>query len=231
MNHLSRLLSILTTLKSKRIVTGPELAQKFDVSLRTIYRDIRKLEESGVPVITIEGKGYSILDGYTVAPVMFEENEVNAIVTAEKLIAKTNDESLILNFDQFLTKVKSVFKSSLKLKSEYLKDKMMVIQNNNIERRSNSLSIIQSAIVNLSVIEIDYVDKKQDNTFRKIEPAAIYCFDEVWIVIAWCQLRNDYRTFRLDRIKSYKMLNEKFKDRKFNLKEYFMSCPEIEYKL
>ena len=228
MNHLSRLLSILTILKSKRIVTGNELAQKFDVSLRTIYRDIRKLEDSGVPVITIEGKGYSILDGYTVAPVMFEEKEVNAIVTAEKLIAKTNDESLIQNFDQFLTKIKSVFKTSLQEKSEFLKDKMMVIQNNSFEKRSNSLSALQSAIINLRITEIDYVDKKLDNTFRKIEPAAIYCFDELWIVVAWCRLRDDFRTFRLDRIKKFRVLEEQFENRNFDLREYFLSCEEIE---
>ena len=95
MNHLSRLLSMLTILKSKRIVTGNELAQKFDVSLRTIYRDIKKLEESGVPIMTIEGRGYSIMEGYSVAPIMFNEMEVNALITAEQLIAKTNDESLI----------------------------------------------------------------------------------------------------------------------------------------
>ena len=65
MNHLSRLLSILTILKSKRIITGTELAKKFDVSLRTIYRDIKKLEASGVPIMTIEGRGYSITVSYT----------------------------------------------------------------------------------------------------------------------------------------------------------------------
>ncbi|MEO1625228.1 MAG: HTH domain-containing protein, partial [Bacteroidota bacterium] len=84
MNHLSRLLSILTLLKSKRIITGPELAEKYDVSLRTIYRDIRKLEESGVPIITIEGRGYSIMEGYVVAPIMFDEMEVNSLITAEQ---------------------------------------------------------------------------------------------------------------------------------------------------
>ncbi len=230
MNHLSRLLSMLTILKSKRLVTGNELATKFEVSLRTIYRDIRKLEASGVPIITIEGKGYTIQEGYTVAPIMFEENEVSAIITAEKLIAKTNDESLIQNFGQFLTKVKSVFKGSLRLKSEVLQEKMAVFQNTTPEARSNSLSAIQSAIINYSLTEIDYIDKKLDNTFRKIEPSAIYCFDEVWMVVAWCQLRNDFRTFRLDRIKKFRVLHEKFEDRKFDLRQYFLDCAEIEQK-
>ena len=230
MNHLSRLLSMLTILKSKRLVTGNELAKKFEVSLRTIYRDIRKLEDSGVPIVTIEGKGYTIQEGYTVAPIMFEENEVSAIITAEKLIAKTNDESLIENFDQFLTKVKSVFKGSLRMKSEVLQEKMAVFQNTTPDARSNSLSAIQSAIINYRLTEIDYIDKKLDSTFRKIEPAAIYCFDEVWMMIAWCQLRDDFRTFRLDRIKNFRVLNEKFEDRKFDLRQYFLDCVEVEQK-
>ena len=113
MNHLSRLLSILTILKSKRIITGTELAKKYGVSLRTIYRDIKKLEESGVPIITIEGRGYSIMDGYTVAPIMFDEMEVNALITAEQLIAKTNDDSLIKHFERTLQKIKSIFQKCI----------------------------------------------------------------------------------------------------------------------
>lgn len=228
MNHLSRLLSILTLLKSKRIVTGNELAEKFEVSLRTIYRDIRKLEESGVPIVTIEGRGYSILDGYTVAPIMFDENEVNALVTAEKLIAKTNDESLIQNFSQTLTKIKSIFKSSLQSQSELLNSKMLVLQNSNDQIKSNSLSAMQMAITNFRVTEIDYEKKPGEKTFRQIEPAAIYCYDDKWIMIAWCLLRNDYRSFRLDRIKHFKILEEKFEDKNFDLRKYFLSCPEID---
>jgi len=228
MNHLSRLLSILTILKSRRLVTGKELAEKFEVSVRTIYRDIRKLEGSGVPIITIEGKGYSILDGYTVAPIMFEEDEVNALVTAEHLIAQTNDESLIDVFGQTLTKIKSVFKSSLQLKGEYLKNKMLVVKERDLNARSNSLSAIQMAIVNLRVTEIVYIAQSQVETIRKVEPVAIYSVNEKWILIAWCQLRADYRNFRLDRIQNFIVLEEVFEDRQFDLREYFLSCPEID---
>ena len=137
MNHLSRLLAILTILKSKKIVTGNELAQRFEVSLRTIYRDIKKLEESGVPVITVEGRGYSIMEGYVVAPIMFDEMEVNALVTAEQLIAKTNDESLIRTFEQTLQKVKSVFKSDLQTQGELMSSKMLILK-----RKKEELKIL-----------------------------------------------------------------------------------------
>jgi len=183
MNHLSRLLSILTILKSKRITTGPELADRFAVSLRTIYRDIRKLEESGVPIITIEGRGYSILDGYMVAPIMFDEMEVNALITAEQLIAKTNDDSLIKHFEQTLHKIKSVFKSALQSKGELLNNKMYVFKSKGQEAKSSSLAYIQMAIINFRVTDLTYVSLKEETTTRKIEPVAIYSYDEKWIVI------------------------------------------------
>lgn len=226
-NHLSRLLSILTFLKSKRIITGTELAQKYDVSLRTIYRDIKKLEESGVPIMTIEGRGYSIMDGYTVAPIMFDEMEVNALVTAEKLISKTNDESLIQHFGRTLEKIKSVFKGSLQDQSESLNSKMLILKNQTDEVKSNSLAFFQMAIINFRVTELLYQDKNGEITSRIIEPLAIYCYNEKWIVIGWCRLRQDYRSFRLDRMKHFKILETQFEDRKFNIQQFFSACEEF----
>lgn len=228
MNHLSRLLSILTILKSKRLITGPELADKFGVSLRTIYRDIKKLEESGVPILTIEGRGYSILEGYSVAPIMFDEMEVNALVTAEKLIAKTNDDSLIHHFHQTLTKIKSVFKSSLQAQGELLDRKMMVFKSKSNEVRSTSLSFIQMAITNFRVTDITYSTENEIISHRKIEPLALYCYDQRWIVIGWCRLRKDFRSFRLDRIQHFKVLDETFEDKNFDLRTYFLSCDQID---
>ena len=228
MNHLARLLSILTILKSKRITTGGELAKKFDVSLRTIYRDIKKLEESGVPIITIEGRGYSIMDGYSVAPIMFDEADDNALITAEQLIAKTNDDSLIKHFEQTLQKIKSVFKSTLQSQGEMLSSKMLVVKSKADEVKTTSLSYIQMAIVNFRVTELNYKDKHQATTRRKIEPLAIFCYDEMWIVVGWCRLRQDYRSFRLDRIQHFKILEETFEDRRFDLGK-FLSCDEFNH--
>lgn len=229
MNHLSRLLSILTILKSKRITTGPELARKFDVSVRTIYRDIKKLEEAGIPVIPIEGKGYSIMNGYFIAPVMFNQMEVNALITAEKLIAKTNDESLINHFETTLEKIKSVFRNELKSQGELLQRKMLVFKNSDVTVKSTSLSYIQMAITNFRVTELHYQAKEKEKTLRRIEPLAIYNIQDNWIVIAWCRLRDDYRSFRLDRIHQFQVLDETFEDRQFDLGKYFAYCEEIEH--
>lgn len=222
MSQLSRLITILTLLKSKRILTATELSEKFDVSIRTIYRDISKLIEAGIPIITIEGRGYSLMDGYSVAPVQFTEKQANALITANHLVNQTNDSSFIENFEEALTKIKSVFRTSIQVKSEMLSSKLYVFNTKNIKVPSNSLSEIQLAITNFNYTEINYRKADDPNiTFRKIEPCAIYSADNKWILIAWCHLRKSYRSFRIDRIQHFKILQEKFEDRKFSLKAYF----------
>ncbi|WP_299552117.1 YafY family protein [Seonamhaeicola sp.] len=226
MSQLSRLISILTLLKSKRLLTAGELSKKYDVSIRTIYRDIRKLEEAGVPVTTIEGRGYSLMDHYTVAPVQFTEKQANALITAQHIVNQSKDVSFVTDFNEALVKIKSVFKSSVQEKSELLNDKIHVFNWEYEEFSSDALSEIQLAITNFNYIEINY--KKPDDpniTFRKIEPYAFYSTNNKWILIAWCYLRNDYRAFRIDRIQHFKILNETFQNRGFNLQAYFSECP------
>lgn len=222
MAQLSRLISILTLLRSKRLLTATELAEKYDVSIRTIYRDIRKLEEAGVPVYTIEGRGYSLMDNYTVAPVQFTEKQANALITAQHVVNQSKDASFIRDFNDALIKIKSVFKSSIQEKSESLSTRIRVFNWEYEDFSSDALSEIQLAITNLNSIEIDY-QKANDKTssFRTIEPYAMYSTNNKWILIAWCHLRNDYRAFRIDRIRHFKILEEKFTDRKFDLQVYF----------
>ena len=117
MSRLVRITSIATMLKSKRILTATDIADKFAISIRTVYRDIRALENSGVPIITIEGKGYSLMDGYTLPPLMFSEAEANALITAEYLIKEAKDTSLAKNFEEALTKIKSIFHYNIKKKA------------------------------------------------------------------------------------------------------------------
>lgn len=202
------------------------MASKFGVSLRTIYRDIRKLEEAGVPIITEEGKGYSIMEGYTVSPVKFQQEEVNALITAEKMIAKSGNDSLIKNFGKALTKIKSTFRSEEQSKGELLEAKMHVFANSKTAIQTKSLSTIQLAMTNLHQMKIKYQKvNAEEISERSIDPAAIFCYDSIWMVVAWCHLRNDYRTFRLDRILEYQLTSIQFQDRDFNLRKYFMSRP------
>lgn len=231
MSQLPRLISILSLLKSKRLLTATELSERFDVSVRTIYRDIRKLEEAGVPVVTIDGRGYSLMEGYRMAPVQFTEKEANALITAQQLVKRTQDSSFMQDFDDAMVKIKSVFKTSLQEKSEILSAKIHIFEGAREDLSSNALSEIQIAITHLKFMEINY--RKAGDTeisFRKVEPYALMSSYQKWILIAWCYLRNSYRAFRIDRIMHFQILQETFEDRKFSLAEYIRQNPLPENK-
>ncbi|MEX0287851.1 MAG: helix-turn-helix transcriptional regulator [Flavobacteriaceae bacterium] len=225
MSQLTRLIAILTLLKSRRVLTATELSLKFDVSVRTIYRDVQKLIGAGVPVITLEGRGYTLMEGYTVAPVQFTEKEANALITAQHLVNKSNDVSFVADFEEALTKIKSVFRSSILHKSEILNSNIHVFDTRQENIASSALSEIQLAITNFNYVEINYRKANDPNiSFRRIEPCAIFSSDHKWVLIAWCHLRKDYRAFRIDRIQHFKILAEKFEDRKFTIQGYFEAC-------
>ncbi len=211
-------------MQSKRVITSTEIANKFGISKRTAYRDIKALVLSGIPIFTEEGKGYSLVEGYTLPPIMFTEQEANALITAEELISKNKDKSLIDNHSSAIAKIKSVLRFSKKEKAEILSERIAYFNNFRKEITSNNLSTIQIAITNLELVKIKYRSISKDEiTERVIEPQAIYHSRENWILIAWCNLRNDYREFRLDKIETLELLDEKFDSRNFNLIEYFKS--------
>ena len=207
--RLSRLTAILTQLQSKRIVTSTSLAEKFNVNVRTIYRDIKALEESGVPIYTEEGKGYSIVEGYRIPPVMFTEREAFALVTAHQIIATQKDSSFRKEFSNAITKIKSVLRNHSKDKTEMLEANIFIGKNVEGETTSHSMMDIQTAIVSKKVISIQYKAENHDSTERLIEPYLLYHGNEEnWIICAWCRFRKDFRSFRLDRIIHY-VINDK----------------------
>ncbi len=224
--RISRLTAIITQLQSKRIVTAKEISEKHNVSIRTIYRDIRTLEKSGIPIVTEEGKGYSIMDGYIIPPVMFTQEEANALITAEQLIKKNKDQSLTEHYESAITKIKSVLKYNQKEKTELLTDRLQVRNNHKNEKTSNYLIKLQSTISNCQVIKIDYLSLENNRTIREIEPFALYTTQENWILIAFCKLKNDFRAFRLDCIEKLEILKQHFEPHKMTLEEYLEKCRE-----
>lgn len=219
-NRLSRLSAILIQLQTKRIVRASELALKFDVSKRTIYRDIKALEQSGVPIITEEGKGYTLMEGYKVPPVMFTEKQANALILAEQLVLKNKDASFVNDYSEAIDKVKSILKYTTKDKANLLVDRTRYNENLNRERNSNSLSDLQYALTNFNLVQIDYMNKEGAASTRAIEPFALLSSDN-WYLIAWCRLRKEFRFFRLDRIQDIEILSENFEPHNMTLQEYF----------
>jgi predicted DNA-binding transcriptional regulator YafY len=222
LSRLSRLIAILTQLQTKKLVTATEIADKFGVSVRTIYRDIKTLEQAGVPILTEEGKGYILMDGYRLPPVMFTEQEANAFITAEKLVLLNNDTSLIKNYADGITKIKSVLRDTAKEKADLLSERVAFEDSPEKSNSSSFLSNIQLALTNFNVIKLEYYSPaKDETTVRYIEPfALINNVGESWYLIAWCRLRKDYRLFRFDRMRKLTITDEQFTAHKLSLQEY-----------
>lgn len=220
-NRLSRLTAILTQLQTKRLLTSTELARKYSVSVRTIYRDIKSLIQSGVPIFTEDGKGYSLMEGYRIPPVMFTENQANALILAEQLVLKNKDASFVKDYLEAIEKIKAVLGHRVKEKANLLAERTRFSQNTNSEKNSNSLSELQFALTNQFVTKIEYTNNTNKLSSRLIEPFALLSTQENWLLIAWCRLRNEFRYFRLDRINTLEILTEKFSPHQLTLQEYF----------
>jgi predicted DNA-binding transcriptional regulator YafY len=220
--RLSRLTAILTQLQTKRLLTATELADRFSVSVRTIYRDIRALEQGGVPIVTEEGKGYSLLEGYRLPPIMFTETEANALITAEQLVLKNKDASFVKEYSGAIGKIKAVLRHHDKESANLLAERVLFSHNVENDRTSTHLSALQLALTRFSLSQIDYYSPDSNETTRRtVEPFALLSTQENWLLVAWCRLRKAYRTFRLDRIRSLTILQEQFEPHKMTLKEYF----------
>ena len=222
--RLARLAAITTQLQSKRLVTAREIADRHQVSIRTVYRDIRTLEESGVPIVTEEGKGYSILDGYTLPPVMFTEAEALALVTAEHLLLTNKDGSLREQYSNALTKIKATLRANQKEKTEFLADRIQVRSNHREDKTSSYLIQLQSTIADFSLVDLTYQSLQGERTKRLIEPFALYTTQQNWVLVAYCRMRQDFRAFRLDRIEYLQVQNAQFEPHTISLEEYLESC-------
>lgn len=198
-----RIVAILIQLQSKKIVKAQELAGRFEVSLRTIYRDIRTLEASGVPIYSEAGMGYSLMDGYRLPPVMFTREEASSFIAAEKLMQKFADPELSKNYASAAYKLKAVLKSTDKdwisgIESNVLMQPAVGPFN---EKAPNALAVLFKCVAEKTQAVLCYqtLEAEQPVT-RTIEPVGIFHDHNNWYTLAYCHLRSDYRQFRTDRI-------------------------------
>jgi predicted DNA-binding transcriptional regulator YafY len=203
MNRIDRLVATLIHLQSKRIVKAKEIAERFDISLRTVYRDIRALEDAGVPIGAEAGKGYFIVEGYHLPPVMFTREEAAALILGEKLVEKFTDASIQTNFQASLLKIKSVLSSGEKEYLERLGGQIEVLSALPGKGTGNHLlTEIQGHLGSGRVIRIQYHSAyKDETTHRDIEPLVLCFYASRWHLLAYCRMRRDYRDFRVDRVK------------------------------
>lgn len=226
MNRIDRLFGILTFLQSKKYVTAEAIAEKFKMSVRTVYRDIKALNEQGIPVSFEQHKGYFIVQGYFLPPVSFSTDEANALLLMERMVQGFADKSIQTHYNSALNKVQAVMRGADKDKLEFLNKNIHFQMPECFITDFEYLSPLQTAITAKNVVVLDYKNKKNEVSQRKVEPIGLAFYAFAWHLIAWCQMRGDYRDFKISRILKAKHLEQPFTNpNPIELHEYMKSIP------
>ena len=200
MNRIDRLFGLLTLLQSKKYVTGEKIAEKFNISIRSVYRDIKALAEQGIPVSFEPHRGYYVVDGYFLPPVSFSNDEANALLLMESIVSAFADKSIQHHYSAALTKVKSVLRSSQKDSVERMAANIRLQVPVCIMPSFDFLTRIQQAICSQKILEITYTNKQEEVSVRKTEPIGLIFYALSWHLIGWCHNKKEYRDFRVSRI-------------------------------
>jgi predicted DNA-binding transcriptional regulator YafY len=231
MNRIDRLTAILIQLQTKKWVTASEIAERYDISHRTVYRDIRALEEAGVPLGSEAGRGYFIVDGYHLPPVMFTLNEAGAMLIAGKLVNKLTDPSVSKSYLCAIDKIKSILPSKEKDTVEEMDSQIEVFQGRPVyEDRENFMTLIQQALREGKCIKISYhaFYSSEHTSNRVIDPLGLVYYGNAWHLIGFCKLRNEMRDFRTDRITHLEKISECASEKKAgDLQRYFQNLWQI----
>ncbi len=232
MNRVDRLVATILLLQSKRIVRAKDIAHHFEISIRTVYRDMKALCEAGVPVAAEAGEGYSLVEGYHLPPVMFTDAEASALLLGGKFIEKLTDSSIIKNAESALLKIQSVLPGETRDYLETLQRATEVLLRPRQARegfRDGTMATIQAAIVHRRVVSMEYYSHHRDSfSTRDVEPLGLLFYARHWHVISYCRLREDFRDFRTDRIRSLRVRDEGFTARQgYSLKDFMATFDEV----
>lgn len=187
------------------------MAQRFDVSLRTIYRDMHTLSEAGVPICGNSGIGYSLIEGYRLPSLMFTKEEAMAFLTAEKIMEQLTDTQNSNYFRHGMDKIRAALRAVDKRYLHNMDDTIAVYKSRNAgESLPNLMQEILGSINDKSIIEIDYTNAGEDKSKRALEAVGITYSHPHWYLSAWCHLRGEYRMFRLDRISNITTTDKKY---------------------
>jgi len=233
MNRIDRLVATVLLLQTRRLIRAKDIAEHFDISIRTVYRDLFALQEAGVPLAAEAGEGYSLVEGYHLPPVMFTHEEASALFIGGEFVQRLTDESLKKHAETALLKIRAVLPVEKQEFLERLQEATAVLACLTPFQdgfRDDALAMIQGAIVNRHLLAMEYYATSSDAfSKREVEPLGQLYYSDHWHLIAYCRLRQDYRDFRTDRIKSIKTCQEIFPPREgFSLKQYLQEGNRIE---
>ena len=224
MNRTDRLVAIVLFLQGRRLVRAEDLAAHFEVSLRTIYRDVAALGEAGVPISGEAGVGYALVKGYHLPPVSFTAEEAAALFVGGELVKRFADASLHTPADSALLKIRSVLPADRQDELQRLERATVIAgpQRPPPGLDRDTLRPIQQALVGRRVLRLVYrARERTEDTVRDVEPMGAVFGGNAWYLVAWCRLRGEVRHFRLDRIRKLELAAERFVPRQdFDLQRH-----------
>lgn len=207
-----RIVHLFFLLQSRSALPIQELTEKFQVTKRTIYRDLSLLERAGVPIVHSSGSGYSIVDGFRLPPARLTQAEVRSVMIAEKIMLHHETESVRKNFERVLTKIKGSFQGHQKNEILQLQDKLLINRKpNEKDYIPDIMDTLLKSSVDKKLTRILYKNAKDDvPNLRTIEPVGVFNENGNWYLLAYCHSRRDYRNFRFDRIQKLDVLEKHF---------------------
>jgi predicted DNA-binding transcriptional regulator YafY len=221
MNRTDRLVSLVMLLQSRRVMTAAEMAAHFEITERTVYRDLAALGEGGVPIVGEPGVGYSLMRGYQLPPVMFTSEEAAALVTSGMLAEQMTDLSVRGPMRTALAKLTAILPTDQQQRAHRLRD-AMAVQSQKPTSGVVPLSQVQAATADRQLLRLKYHGASRGHaTEREVEPLGLVYYLQQWHLIAWCRLRDEVRDFRVDRIARCELLPEHLPKRAdFDLKTF-----------
>jgi predicted DNA-binding transcriptional regulator YafY len=224
MRRADRLFEIIQHLRRKPTVRARELGEALEVSERTIYRDIQDLVASGVPIEGEAGVGYVLKAGFDLPPLMFKEQEIEALVLGARIVESWADAELAAAATDAIAKIEAVIPERLR---GYMANTALVAPpSNRVEQLSFDLAELRRALRSLLKVHFHYTDVAQQKSERTVQPLSLAYFGPVWILAAWCELREDFRTFRLDRIQQFEVTAERFRPERGKTLHDFLKRPQ-----
>lgn len=226
MNRTDRLVAMVMFLQGRRLVRAEELAKHFEISVRTVYRDMAALGEAGVPIAGEAGVGYSLVRGYHLPPVMLTADEASALFVGAEMVKHFTDASLGAPMSAALDKLRAVLPRDRQDHVERLARQTVIMG-----RPGNAapdpagqpwLLLVQRGVVNRRVLHLRYRGRvRPEETLREVEPLGVVFSGGAWYLVAWCRLRKDFRQFRIDRILDLTVTEESFPPRQdFSLTQF-----------
>jgi predicted DNA-binding transcriptional regulator YafY len=206
MRRADRLFQLINLLRARRAATGQELANELRVSKRTVYRDIADLQGSGIPIRGEAGVGYRLEPGFELPPLTFTSEELEGLVLGARIVAAWGDSDLAKSVGSAINRIEAILPEGLR--QVVLDTPLFVPEYPGQSHMARELATIRRAIGEHRVLDLDYVSANGRRTQRAVRPLGLYFWGKVWTLAAWCEMREDYRSFRPDRIQTL-VVNER----------------------